>query len=51
MKNREFIEYTYKHRKIVMLLANKYFKGNKEILEQVEYHDLDKLCIYFMIKK
>lgn len=51
MKNREFIEYTYKHRKIVMLLANKYFKGNKEILEQVEYHDLDKLYMYLFYDK
>ena len=29
MKNREYIEYTYKHRKIVIYLANKYVKENK----------------------
>ena len=28
MKNFEHIKYTYKHRKIVMLLAEKYFKDN-----------------------
>ena len=27
MKNQEHIEYTYKHRKIVMYLANKYLKN------------------------
>ena len=28
MKNREYIEYTYKHRKVVTFLAEKYFKNN-----------------------
>ena len=31
MKNREYIEYTYKHRKIVIYLANKYVKENKDV--------------------
>ena len=30
MKNQEHIEYTYKHRKIVMYLANKYVKEETE---------------------
>ena len=51
MKNKEYIEYTYKHRKIVMLLAKKYFKDNKELLEQIEYHDLDKLFMYLFYSK
>ena len=33
MKNFEHIKYTYKHRKIVMLLAEKYFKDNQELLD------------------
>jgi len=51
MKNKEHIEYTYKHRKIVMLLAKKYFSENKELLEQIEYHDLDKLFMYLFYDK
>ena len=51
MKNKEYIEYTYKHRKIVMLLAKKYFKDNKELLEKIEYHDLDKLFMYLFYSK
>lgn len=51
MENIEHIIYTYKHRKIVMLLAEKYFKGNEELLEQVRYHDLDKLFMYLFYNK
>lgn len=51
MKNIEHIKYTYKHRKIVILLAQKYFSDNKELLEQVEYHDLDKLFMYLFYNK
>ena len=36
MKNFEHIKYTYKHRKIVMSLAEKYFNDNSEVLEQVK---------------
>ena len=39
MKNFEHIKYTYKHRKIVMRLAEKYFKDNSEVLEQVRKRD------------
>ena len=47
MKNQEYIEYTYLHRKVVMYLANKYIKKDKEkILKQIQYHDMDKLFMY-----
>lgn len=51
MENKEYIEYTYKHRKIVMLLARKYFKDNKELSEKIQYHDLDKLFMYLFYSK
>lgn len=51
MKNKEYIDYTYKHRKVVMLLAQKYFPDNKELLEQVDLHDLDKLFMYLFYDK
>ena len=47
MKNIEHIKYTYKHRLIVLKLAEKYFEDNKELLERVKYHDIDKLFLYF----
>ena len=58
MKNQEHIEYTYKHRKIVMYLANKYVKeeekptintkhNNKnsfnEVINMVKNMDVDKV--------
>ena len=51
MKNFEHIKYTYKHRKIVMRLAEKYFNDNSEVLEQVKQHDLDKLYLYLFYDK
>ena len=51
MKNKEYIEYTYKHRKIVMLLAKKYFNENPKILEQIKCHDLDKMFMYLFYDK
>lgn len=51
MKNKEHIEYTYKHRKVVMLLAKKYFSDNLELLERIELHDLDKLFMYLFYDK
>ena len=51
MKNMEHIEYTYKHRKIVIYLANKYYKDNKELLDKVKLHDLDKLFMYLFYEK
>ena len=44
MNNIEHIKYTYKHRKIVLFLANKYVKNKKEeIINQVKKHDMDKI--------
>lgn len=51
MKNKEHIEYTYKHRKVVMMLAKKYFSDNLELLERIEMHDLDKLFMYLFYDK
>lgn len=51
MKNKDYIEYTYKHRKIVIYLAKKYFKKNKDLLKRVELHDLDKLFMYLFYEK
>lgn len=51
MKNIEHIKYTYKHRLIVMKLAEKYFKDNKELLERMKYHDIDKLFLYLFYDK
>lgn len=51
MINKEYVVYTYRHRKIVMLLAEKYFNNNKELLEQIKHHDLDKLYMYLFYDK
>ena len=50
MKNQEHIEYTYKHRKIVMYLANKYVK-EEAVLKQIQNHDIDKLFMYLFYNK
>ena len=50
MKNQEHIEYTYKHRKIVMYLANKYVKEDA-VLKQIQNHDIDKLFMYLFYNK
>ena len=51
MKNFDYIKYTYKHRRIVMLLAEKHFSNNQELLEQIKYHDLDKMYMYLFYGK
>lgn len=51
MKNFEHIKYTYKHRKIVLALAQKYFSDNSELLDKVRSHDLDKLYMYLFYEK
>ena len=50
MRNQEHIEYTYKHRKIVMYLANKYVK-DEAVLKQIQDHDMDKLFMYLFYNK
>ena len=44
MKNQEYIEYTYRHRKIVNYLAEKYIK-------QIKEHDIDKIYMYLFYEK
>ncbi len=52
MNNIEHIKYTYKHRKIVLFLANKYVKNKKEeIINQLKKHDMDKMFLYLFYNK
>lgn len=52
MKKQEYIEYTYKHRKVVIYLAKKYIKKDIEkVLKQIELHDMDKLFMYLFYEK
>ena len=52
MKNQEYIEYTYKHRKIVNYLAKKYIKKDKEEkIKQIKEHDIDKIYMYLLYEK
>lgn len=52
MENENHIKYTYIHRKIVIYLANKYVKKDKEkILKQIKKHDIDKLFMYLFYSK
>lgn len=52
MNNIEYIKYTYKHRKIVLFLANKYVKNKKEeVINQVKKHDMDKMFLYLFYNK
>lgn len=51
MNNIEYIKYTFIHRKIVIYLANKYKIQDKEILEQIRKHDLDKMFMYLFYAK
>lgn len=50
MKNEEYIKYTYKHRKIVIYLAEKYIK-EEMVLNQIKKHDIDKLFLYMFYGK
>ncbi len=50
MKNFEKIVYTYKHRKILNYLANKYF-NNKEVIERLKHHDMDKMYLLLFYDK
>ena len=52
MKNESNLKYTYKHRKVVMYLANKYIKENKDaILCRMKNHDLVKMFMYLFYDK
>ena len=50
MKNLDKLIYTYKHRKIVYFLGEKY-SNNKELLEQLNNHDLDKMFLLLFYDK
>ncbi len=50
MKNFDKLVYTYKHRKILMFLAKKYY-DNEELIEQLKVHDLDKMYLLFFYDK
>ncbi|SRR5574344_1872136 len=52
MNNKDHIKYTYIHQQIIVFLAKKYIKENKEeICEKLKYHDLDKLFMYLFYDK
>ena len=50
MKNLDKLLYTYKHRKIVYMLAKKYY-DKPELLERLEKHDLDKMYLLLLYDK
>ena len=49
-ENFEDLVYTYKHRKVVMFLANYYFDNN-ELIEQLKKHDMDKMYLLLFYEK
>lgn len=52
MVNEEYLKYTYKHRKVVLYLAEKYITENKEeMLDKIKKHDIDKLFMYLLYNK
>ena len=50
MKNFEKLVYTYKHRKILVFLANKYF-DNEALIERLKHHDMDKMYLLLFYEK
>ena len=51
MKNIDKLLYTYKHRKLLTFLAQKYDKDNIELLERLKAHDLDKMYMLLFYDK
>lgn len=52
MKNKNDFMYTFKHRLVVIYLANKYISPDKvELLERIKKHDVDKLFNYMFYDK
>ena len=45
MKNFDKLLYTFKHRKLLMFLAKNFDKNNKELLDRLKIHDLDKMFL------
>jgi hypothetical protein len=50
MKNFDKLVYTYKHRKILIFLAKKYFDDPK-VLERLKHHDMDKMYLLLFYEK
>ena len=52
MRNFEKLVYTYKHRKILMFLAKKYFgNNNNDLIERLKHHDMDKMYLLLFYEK
>ena len=51
MKNIDKLLYTFKHKKLLTYLAKKYDRKNKELLERLKTHDLDKLFMLLLFDK
>ena len=51
MRNFEKLVYTYKHRKILMFLAKKYFDNNNGLIERLKHHDMDKMYLLLFYEK
>ncbi len=51
MRNFEKLVYTYKHRKILMFLAKKYFDNNNDLMERLKHHDMDKMYLLLFYEK
>ncbi len=50
MKNFDKLIYTYKHRKVMIFLAKKYY-NNEELLERLKHHDMDKMFLLLFNEK
>ncbi len=50
MKNLDKLLYTYKHRKILMYLADKYY-NDEELKERLKNHDMDKMYLLLFYDK
>ncbi len=50
MNNFDNLVYTYKHRKVLMYLAKKYF-DDEELFKNIEKHDMDKMYLLMFYDK
>lgn len=50
MKNFDKLVYTYKHRKLLIYLAKKYY-NNEELIERLNHHDMDKMYLLLFYDK
>lgn len=52
MKNKEWLIYTYKHRRMFVYITHKYIKtepAHSEMLKRAQVHDLDKMLMYLFM--